>query len=270
MGSLFALTSAGGSPGVTTTALALAFTWPGPVVVAECDSAGGAVLAGALAGHLPGGPGLVEYAIEAGHNPGATGAGLAARLVPLDANRTRMLLPGLTDPRQALGLAAAWPAVAASLTGQAADVIADCGRLDAGAGAPYAVLAAATTVAMVLRPSLRQVWAARPRIEMLGQLLGGTGRVVLLLAGPGAYPAKEISATLGVEVAAVLPDDARSAAVLSDGERRRRFSTGDLMTAATTAGKALRKHAEAEPAAQPDLTAMSPTLGDTAANGATG
>jgi hypothetical protein len=270
MGSLFALTSAGGSPGVTTAALALAFTWPGYVVVAECDPAGGAVLAGALAGHLPGGPGLVEHAIEAGHNPHAAAAGLAAQLVPLDANRTRMLLPGITDPRQALGLAAAWPAVAASLTGQAGDVIADCGRLDAGAGAPYAVLAAAATVAMVLRPTLRQVWAARPRIEMLGQLLGGTGRVVLLLAGPGAYPAKEISATLGVEVAAALPDDARSAAVLSDGERRRRFSTGDLMTAATAAGQALRKHAALHSAAPPDLTAMSSAAASAPANGAAG
>ena len=46
MGSLFALTSPGGSPGVTTAALALAFTWPGSVIVAECDPAGGAVLAG--------------------------------------------------------------------------------------------------------------------------------------------------------------------------------------------------------------------------------
>jgi len=68
---------------VTTAALALAFTWPSSVIVAECDPAGGAVLAGALAGHLPGGPGLVELAIEAGHSPHAATAGLAAQLVPL-------------------------------------------------------------------------------------------------------------------------------------------------------------------------------------------
>ena len=83
-----------------------------------------------------------------------------------------MLLPGLTDPRQAAGLATAWPAVAATLTAQAADVIADCGRLDAGAGQPLAVLSAARTVAIVLRPTLRQVWLARPRVEMLGRLGG--------------------------------------------------------------------------------------------------
>jgi hypothetical protein len=249
MASLFALVSPGGSPGVTTAALALAFTWPGSTIVAECDPAGGTVLAGTLSGHLPGGPGLVEHAIEAGHSPRTAAAGLAGQLVPLDSNRTRMLLPGLTDPRQAAGLAAAWPAVAASLTAQACDVIADCGRLDAGSGAPFAVIAAASTVALVLRPTLRQVWAARPRLEMLGQILGGTARVVLILTGPGTYPAKEVAGALGLEVAAVLPDDIRSAAALSDGARRpRRLAAADLMKAATTAGEALRRHAAAQAA----------------------
>jgi hypothetical protein len=246
MASLYALVSAGGAPGVTTTALALAFGWPAPVIVAECDPSGGSVLAGTMAGHLPGGPGLVEHAIEAGRNPIAAANRLAAQLVPLDGKRTRMLLPGLTDPRQAAGLSAAWPAVAGSLTAQPCDVIADCGRLDGGAGAPLAVISAASTVVMVLRPTLRQAWAARPRLEMLSALLGGTGRVVLLLIGAGTYPAKEIAGALDVEVAASLPDDPRSAAVLSDGERRRgRGGPGRLVTAATAAGQALRRKAAA-------------------------
>jgi len=246
MACLYALVSPGGSPGVTTAALALAFGWPAPVIVAECDPSGGSVLAGTMAGHLPGGPGLVEHAIEAGRNPIAAASGLASQLVPLDAKRTRMLLPGLTDPRQAAGLSAAWPAVAGSLTAQPYDVIADCGRLDGGAGAPLAVISAASTVVMVLRPTLRQAWAARPRVEMLVQLLGGTGRIVLLLTGAGTYPAREIAGALDLEVAASLPDDSRSAAVLSDGERRRgRGGPGKLVTAATAAGQALRKKAAA-------------------------
>jgi hypothetical protein len=36
---LYALLSPGGSAGVTTTALALALTWPRPVILAECDPA---------------------------------------------------------------------------------------------------------------------------------------------------------------------------------------------------------------------------------------
>ncbi len=262
MADLYALVSAGGSPGVTTAALALAFGWPGSVIVAECDPSGGSVLAGTLAGHLPGGPGLMEHAIEAGRNPAAAAAGLASQLVSLDAKRTRMLLPGLTDPRQAAGLSAAWPAVASSLSAQPCDVIADCGRLDAGTGGPVAVIFAASTVAVVLRPTLRQAWAARPRIEMLTQLLGGTGRIVLLLTGTGTYPPREIAGALGLEVAASLPDDPRSAAALSDGERRRgRASTGKLMTAATGAGQALRKHAAA--LAGDQAIAPAPVLAET-------
>jgi hypothetical protein len=236
LGSVFALVSPGGSPGATTAAIALALGWPGPAIVAECDPGGGTVLAGTLAGHVPAGVGLMEHAIE---------------LVPLDADRTRRVLPGLTDPRQAAGLRAAWPAVAMTLTAQNCDVIADCGRLDASDGQPLAVLTAASVVAVVLRPTLRQVWAARSRIDMLAQLLGGTARVVLLITGPGTHPAREIAGTLSVPVAAVLPADARSAVVLSDGgPRRRQFGSGPLIAAAQGAGHALRKHAAAQVTSQ--------------------
>ena len=40
---LFALISAGGSPGVTTSALALTLGWPSRVILAECDPSGGDV-----------------------------------------------------------------------------------------------------------------------------------------------------------------------------------------------------------------------------------
>jgi hypothetical protein len=251
VGSVYALVSPGGSPGVTTAALALALGWPAAAIVAECDPAGGSVLAGTMAGHVPAGIGLMELAIEAGRDPRAAASGLAAQLVPLDASQTRMVLPGLTDPRQAAGLAAAWPAVARTLAAQHCDVIADCGRLDTSDAQPLAVLAAASTLAVVLRPTLRQVWAARPRVEMLGQLLGGTSRVVLLVTGPGTHPPREIAATLGVPLAAVLPDDAASAAVLSDGSpRRRQFGSRPLVAAARSAGQALRKHATAQASAQ--------------------
>jgi hypothetical protein len=259
VGTVFALVSPGGSPGVTTAALALALGWPAPVIVAECDPAGGAVLAGAMGGHLAGGVGLMEHAIEAGRNPETATAALAAQLIPLDADGARLVLPGLTDPRQAAGLASAWPAVAATLTAQPCDVIADCGRLDAGPAQPMAVLAAAATVAIVLRPTLRQVWAARPRIDLLGQLPGGPARLVLLVTGPGAHPPAEIASTLGVPVAAVLPADPRSAAVLSDGAaRRRQFAAGPLLTAAKGAGQALRRHAAAR---APELLAPAAVSG---------
>jgi hypothetical protein len=243
MAALYALVSAGGSPGVTTAAVALALTWPGPspVVLAECDPGGGNVLAGALEGHLHANRGLVQHAIEAERDPRAAAASLASQLVPLDEAGSALLLPGLTDPRQAGGLAQAWPAVAAALTTQPCEVIADCGRMDAGPGQPAAVTSAAQAVVVVLRPSLRQVWAARPRVDMLTQLLGGRERVGVLLSGRAAYSAREVAESLGVPVLASLPDDPKTAAVLSDGlGRHSQLGSSPLLRSARAAGQAMR------------------------------
>jgi len=246
MADLYALVSAGGAPGVTTAALALALTWPADAILAECDPGGGDILAGLLVGHVPARQGLMEYAIEAGRDEATATIGLRAHLVPLDAGTTTSLLPGLSDPRQAAGLASAWPAVAAALTAQQADVIADCGRLDAGEGQPVAVLSAARTVGLVVRPTLRQVWLARPRVEMLSQLLGDSARIALLVTGPGTQSARDVARALRVPVAAVLPNDPRTAALLSDGTGgRKSVRSAPLMRAARTAGSALRGHAEA-------------------------
>jgi hypothetical protein len=243
VGELYALVSGGGSPGVTTTAVALALAWPSPVIVAECDPSGGDVLAGLLTGHVPASLGLMEHAIDAGHKGAAAAIALEDQLMPLDADQTRMLLPGLTDPRQAIGLASAWPAVVTTLTAQEADVIADCGRLDAGPSQPLAVLAAARTVALVLRPTLRQVWSARSRVEILSHIVSANSRLALVVCGRGPHTAHEIAHALGVPVAAVLPDDARSAALLSDGMGgQRSLSSSPLLRAAQAAGNALRDH----------------------------
>ena len=131
---LYALVSAGGSPGVTTAALALSLGWPGQVILAECDPSGGDILAGLFAGHMPARNGLLALAIEAGQNPDAAAAALWPQLIELDDERGRLLLAGMSDPRQGTALAPVWPVLAATLAAQPADVIADCGRLDAGGG----------------------------------------------------------------------------------------------------------------------------------------
>jgi hypothetical protein len=242
---IYALVSAGGSPGVTTAAVALSLTWPADAILAECDPAGGDILAGLMGGHVPGRQGLMEHAIDAGRDAAAATAGLRAYLVPLDAGTSTMLLPGLSDPRQAAGLAPAWPAVAETLAAQHADVIADCGRLDAGAGQPLAVLTAARTVGLVVRPTLRQVWLARSRVEMLTQLLGGTTRLALLVTGPGPQSPRDVARALRLPVAADFADDPRTAALLSDGiGGRRSVRSAPLMRSARTAGHAMRAQSE--------------------------
>ncbi len=244
---LYALVSAGGSPGVTTSALALALSWPSQVVLAECDPSGGDVLAGLFAGHLSASRGLLSLAFDAGRGPDAAARALWPQLIELDDARQRLLLAGISDPRQGAGLASAWPALAAAFSSLQADVIADCGRLDAGEG-PLAVLTAARAVVLVLRPTLRQVARARARIEMLSQLLDGLQRVTLLLAGEGAHAPREVAKALGVPIAGALPHDPKTASVLSDGTgRRRSLAARPLLRAAAVVGRALRDGAAAAP-----------------------
>jgi len=254
---LYALVSAGGSPGVTTSALALALGWPSQVIVAECDPSGGDVLAGLFAGHLPAGRGLLSLAFDAGRGPDAAARALWPQLVELDDARQRLLLAGIADPRQGAGLAPAWPTLAAAFSSLPADVIADCGRLDAGEG-PLAVLTAARAVVLVLRPTLRQVASARARIDMLGQLLDGLQRVRLLPAGHGTHTARDVAKALGVPVVGTLPHDGRAAAVLSDGAgSRRSLPARPLLRAAVAVGRALRD-GTAAPAPAAALTAPGP------------
>jgi len=260
---MFALISPGGAPGVTTTALAIALTWPRSVIVAECDPAGGDILAGLFAGHMPAPRGLIGAAFEAARGPAAVTAELNKQLAPLDDSGRRRFLAGITDPRQATSLAPVWPVIAAALSGQDADVIADCGRLDAGVGQPLSVLSDATAVVMVMRPTLRQVAAARPRVEMLAQFLGGSDRLAVLLVGDHGLKSGEIRGSLGIKMIGTVPDDPRTAEVLSDGVgRRTNLDRQPLLRGAKNAGKALAQLASRDrPSYGPELAATPSSVG---------
>ncbi len=236
---VFALASAGGSPGVTTAALALALGWPSQVIMAECDPSGGDTLAGLLSGHLPARTGLLPLALEAGGGAEVPADALWRQLIELDEQRNCLLLAGISDPRQSAALQSSLPWIADALQGLKADVLADCGRLDAVA-AVRPVLSAASLAVLVMRPTLRQVSRAVPRVEMLTNLVGRE-RVVTLLVGEGTASGREIARTLGVPVAGQLPDDPKTAAVLSDGlGSRRSLDSRPLLRAATAAGRRLR------------------------------
>lgn len=239
---LYALISPGGSPGCTTAALALGLTWPGPVIVAECDPGGGDVLAGLFAGHLQAPRGLLGVAFEASRGQAAIVAELTSQLVPLDDTGQRRLLAGIGDPRQALGLSPVWPAISAGFASQDSDVLADCGRFDAGATQPVSLLADADAIVVVMRPTLRQVSAARPRIDIAAQIAGGKDRIGLLLIGDGGVSQGDLARTLGVRVIGSLPDDLKTARVLSDGEgQRRSLDRRPLLRAARIAVQAVAK-----------------------------
>ncbi|MCU0294592.1 MAG: hypothetical protein MUD05_00905 [Candidatus Nanopelagicales bacterium] len=132
---VIALTSSKGSPGVTTTALALAWVWPevAParrVLVVDADVAGGDMTTGYLRGAVTSTDGLLGLA---GDRSSDVGAALWGHLIALDDDGTRLLLTGINDPAQARSLVGTWPNLASVFAklhdeDPAVDVIVDLGR----------------------------------------------------------------------------------------------------------------------------------------------
>ncbi|MEU8510246.1 hypothetical protein AB0C76_01485 [Kitasatospora sp. NPDC048722] len=244
---VIALAGGPGAPGATTSALALLLAWPlepgRRIVLVEADPDGGAVLAGALEGRVEAVYGLRNLAVA--DRRGLLAQTLWEQLVDLspDGTAERLLLPGLTDPSQAPGLAYTWEPLADVLHGleqQGYDVIVDLGR--SGATGASAVLARrADVVAATVRTTLRGLSAARPRLAALAEDLAtaGTGAdaLGLLLVAEGPYSGAEVSREFGLPVLGLLPHAVRTARVLSDGGdiTDRRFIRSELMRTARSA-----------------------------------
>ena len=213
-----ALCSVKASPGVTTTAQALAEVWPAEraLLLAELDPAGGD-----LAARLERSPepGLVSLA-AAGRR------GIDANLV-LDhaqttTESTHLLLapPSARQAKASLDLLGDELAdVLCSLDGF--DVVMDCGRVNPGAsGMPW--LAAADQVLVVLRPSAAEVAHVATAMPDLRSEHEHVALVLVGEPGPGQhhlYPADEVAVSVGVGVVAVIAQDERAAGAL-DGRRR--------------------------------------------------
>ena len=159
---LIAVAADKGAPGVTTTALALAAVWPRPVLLAECDPAGGDLvyrLPGEGGGRLDPRRGLLSLAVAARRDLQPTQLWTHAQKLRggLD------VLLGVTSAEQGAGLEPLWGPVGSALAGlPQADVIADCGRLGPD-GAYCDLLAHAAAVVLVTRPSLGEVVRLRDR-----------------------------------------------------------------------------------------------------------
>ncbi|WP_063752766.1 hypothetical protein [Streptomyces sp. NRRL S-350] len=236
-----------GAPGATTAALALLLAWPlqpgRRILLVEADPDGGAVLAGALEGRVEAVYGLRNLAVA--DRRGLLAQTIWEQLIDLspDGEAQRLLLPGLTDPTQAPGLAYTWEPLAELLHGieqQGYDVIVDLGR--SGATGASAVLARrADVVAATVRTTLRGLSSVRPRLAALAEDLAsaGTGAdaLGLLLVAEGPYARAEVARELGLPVLGVLPYATRTAKVLSDGgdTTDRRFVRSELMRTARSA-----------------------------------
>jgi len=185
---LITVAAAKGSPGVTTTALALAALWPRPVLLAECDVAGADIplrMSAADGGVVDPDRGLLSLA-AAGRK------GLTPELV--QAHTQQILggvevLVGTRAPEQAVGLSHLWALLGPALDQVAGhDVLADCGRL--GPATPQsALLKASKLVIMVCTDEVSSVVHLRERLVALAPMLDpsspvGTAIAVAVVADP--------------------------------------------------------------------------------------
>jgi hypothetical protein len=170
--SLIVLASDKGSPGVTTTAVALAGVWPRRAILAECDPAGGDLVYRTPAeSGAPLNPnvGMLSLATMARH-------GLSAHQLQQHVQRMHgglELVVGLATGDQSAGLAGLWPTLGRAFDAVPdADVIADCGRVDAS-GPALELMSAATAVVLIARTSAEQIAHVRDRALSLVQRVGG-------------------------------------------------------------------------------------------------
>lgn len=222
---IIVLTSAGGSPGVTTSGLGMALTWPRDVLFADCDRhPSQAVLAGYLRGLPAGGRGLGGLAQAYRAQEPDADVRLLDHTLALADNpaRARRFLPGFTHPGSALLFERYWPRLVDQfddLNAQQTDVIVDWGRLDAD-GLPQALIERARMVLVFTGSGLPA--CARLRLCLPGladSLEGSAAEFGLVVAGGGRpYAASEIAGQLELPLIADLPWDPASAVVLSDGE----------------------------------------------------
>jgi hypothetical protein len=210
---LIAIGSLKGSPGVTTSAVALAAMWPAGAttpMLLEADPAGGDLAARFQTAPAPG---LLTLSAAARHEHDV--ALLARHALELPGG-----LPVIAAPpgeagasvallgRDGLGL----------LRAAAADpdlvLVADVGRITSESVA-WPIALAADQLLVVVRPVLSELSRVITASEQLLERCAAAGtRLGLVTVGTGPFPTSEIEVATGIEVSAQLPDDQVAAAVL--------------------------------------------------------
>jgi hypothetical protein len=217
---------------VTTTALALAATWPEDrrCLLIEADPFGGVIGARYRLGDTPG---LSTLAAVARHgldeeavwrNVQQLPGGVPVLVGPASADEAHAVL------RDVAGVLADWCTTQTNV-----DVVVDGGRI--GPASPTVEMLVKADAAMVLtRGSLDQI---RPAAHRLTALKASGAEASLLQVGDSPYRPDEVAATLKAEVGGVIVWDPRTAAVLTGarGAVRDLRRSPLVRSAATLAGR---------------------------------
>lgn len=238
---LIAIAADKGSPGVTTSAVALAAVWPRRALFAECDPHGGDLvyrMPGEHGGPLDPNRGLVSLAVEARR-------GFDASILAQHTQRLRgglELMVGLGNADQSQGMTGLWGPLGRAFDRYAdlpygADVIADCGRL--GPDSPTLdLLAQSALVLLIARVEAESLAHVRDRANSLSARLHATQGNSVSLARPpigvvliappnrARQAAKQVgellaASTAGAEVLGVLAHDEAGADALAGRARGR-------------------------------------------------
>lgn len=233
-----------GAPGATTLAVAVAMSWPRPVVLVEADPDGG-VLA-------------VRHGLS--RQPGLAGLAAAVREIPStealfrNAQATPAVdVPVVVAPEAAPISAGILDDVAGELgpwcsAVEGADVVVDCGRLSLRSPV-LPVLPHAAAVLAVARPRADELHVAAHRRNLL---VGG--RSGLVLVGEHPYTAREVIDQLGVPVVGLVADDPRAASLLEEGGSGRSVRRSALLRTAGGLVDELAEQLGSGPGAPPPAT----------------
>lgn len=239
----------GRSPGLTTSAHALAVAWPAHrrAIFAELDPAGGTL---APRYDLAPEPGLTTLAAAGRRGLNAATVTRHCRRLPTG---VIALVAPVNPERVASALAVLGDDLAVTLQSMpGTDVLADCGRID-GRSPAVDLVHAAPYVVLVVAPSLEGVACAQARIEALSV---PAGRLALLTVGDRPYRAEQIGAALGLPVIGALAYDPAGAAQLNAGEVPRR---SDLLRSASGVARELARFL---PALGPTAPIEAPAIAD--------
>ncbi len=246
------LVSGSGAPGVTTSALAFALSWPRPCLLIEAGpAAGSALAAGWFHGAPPHNRGLINLAMQSHRQD--LDVGLHEVAIPIEGS-TAAVVTGVRSTAQIRHVADLWGPLADTLRGlehAGTDVLVDAGRLGM-TGFPGPLVLASDVVLLTARTNLPAVSGARAAAVHLRADLAAAGlddTLGLLIVGGGKpYSSAEVGKALALPVLGDLAWEPRQAEAFSlgrPGDRSpsrpwRGLERGALIRSVRAAGSAVQ------------------------------
>lgn len=222
---VYAFCSVSGSPGVTTTAIGCCLSWPGPVVLFDADYQN-AVVTGILSGQSTTDGSVLQVVsdVQSGKEPRDAIWDQTGPLPGDDVNGARRrFLPGVKSRPAVTSVSRMWGPLAAGLSAMASaeiDVVVDLGRLTGPGGIPPELMTVLSELCVFVRPTLRDIAAARWDVRQIAEQSGSSGKARLVLVDPAirriGFDDSEVAGVLQLPVRTRLPYDPAWAAVWSD------------------------------------------------------